>query len=218
VADEEVKMDERGWWFRSLLTAAMALWVGSAAVAAPVVIDFEALRRNDNDIPTHGTSYVEDGFLLRIATTGAGWATIGVQHPAFNGSTAIFPNTWRSDAILTKVNGGAFDIQSVDLIEHFEGIRPTVTFSGITRGGSPVSTTFRLDGNTELFETFRFPETFRDLTQVTWSHFDPENSFRLDNITLDGAPPPAVPLPPAVIAGVGAIPLLVRARRRLGAR
>jgi hypothetical protein len=186
--------------------------MSSRSVRAAVVMDFESLRVHNNDIPSVGDTYVEDGFQVHVAQNPAmpniQFAVIGDLHPGFFGSTALFPNTFaRSDVTLTRVGGGTFNILSIDLIEHFYPLTPHTSFTGHLAGGGTISVNFNLDG-LQGFQTFNFPSTFQNLESVTWTHEGSADAFRFDNITLAlpaPPPPPAAPLPAAIFLAVPGI-------------
>jgi hypothetical protein len=166
-----------------------------------IVIDFEALASSGTSV-TFVASYSEDGFTL-VDPDYAGNDAFGAPQSAttwfyVGPSTALVNNMAPgSDGItmLTKDDGGTFDVSSIDLGEvDPESPAPVaVPFTGTRADGSTVTTTFTTDGAAG-FETFTF-DGFTDLVSLSWAQQSPFHQF--DNITLD---------PPIGDSGTGETP------------
>jgi len=151
----------------------------SPVLANSVVIDFDTVVSNP------GTTYSEDGFTL---TTPGFLNFVGSGAPGFTGSTTLFNgfiNGPGNVMELKQTNGDPFTLTSIDLAELNPIVGVSVTFVGNLFGSGTVTQTFTLDG-TAVFdaETFSFPNTFTNLTSLTWAQVDPFHQF--DNIVVDG--------------------------------
>lgn len=87
-----------------------------------------------------------------------------------------------------KIDGGSFDLLSVDLAEYstFFAAPQAVTFVGVKADGSTMSTTFTTDGIIDGtgplpdFETFQFSGGFQQLVRVDIT----TTTFSMDNVTV----------------------------------
>jgi len=188
-----------------VLWLSVALFSLSAHAATPVTMDFETLRvESDQDSIIHGTSYVEDGFVLSITccepiapphstdvrTSGTLWA-------GFPGSTAMRGGKANSRIELTAVGGGIFDLISIDLatLPHTQlvdgilvpidaGTPTVVTFDGLKMDGSTVTQTF---SHTDFLNltTYNFAG-FSDLVSVSWFQLSGNlnESHQFDNVRI----------------------------------
>ena len=110
------------------------------------------------------------------------------------------------ELVLTRSDGGAFHLVSIDLAELEANQSPgsTLEFRGTKLGGGTVTQSFQLDGVAFGAEPFQFSPEFRSLTSVRWTQGDQQ----IDNIL---APEPSRLLVHAsALLGLAA---LVRARR-----
>ncbi len=165
----------------------VALFSLSAAAATPVTMDFETLRvESDQGSIIHGTSYVEDGFVLSITCCepiagpqSTDLRTSGTLWAGFPGSTAMRGGKANSRIELTAVGGGTFDLISIDLatLPHTQvvdgilvpidaGTPTVVTFDGLKLDGSTVTQTF---SHTDFLNltTYNFAG-FSHLVSVSW--------------------------------------------------
>ena len=76
------------------------------------VIDFESLMQENSGINVVGSSYEEDGFVI----TGVDLGNLGTLDGNFSGSTSLTSDS-NSILALSRVNGGPFALQSIDLSE-----------------------------------------------------------------------------------------------------
>lgn len=164
-----------------LRTSALALALGLSTMASQAtVIDFQSLEHVDNLIASHGTSYVEDGFVIsQPGTQSFPLATFGTLESRYTGSTAMFNNTIGGQTLLTKVGGGSFDMFSIDLAELNGSSVASVTFTD--NDGDMI--TFNLDGSAFGVETFNFDNRFLGITSLSWTQDSPFHQF--DNLCID---------------------------------
>lgn len=191
---------------------AAAVVCGIAAVAsfpgvagADVVMTFESLAHNDNLQTTHGSSYEENGF--RVETSVGEFLTWGTAAFGYAGSTALSTSSTSAVVTLTAVDGGVFDLLSIQIAKRDTSgsIFPVnVTFTGTKLDSSTVTATFNGTVSGVTLQNFAFPATFTDLTQVQWTGTQPH---QFDNVTL-------VPAPSAVAVLAGAAGVFGRRRRR----
>ena len=182
-----------------MLKRPMLLGIFFAALTAPVsadsiIIDFESLRQINAEVHHHGAEYFEDGFRLsaRHFEPGNPWRfnTLGTLRPEFTGSTTLFNGVSQGEAILTRADGGVFDLISIDLYE-----MPSLSPGGLTAvNGGPFHLEFfalRQDGSslttTFLVDNFLTPTTymftgFTDVVSVNWFHGPITHQF--DNIAV----------------------------------
>ena len=105
--------------------------------ANAVVMDFNSLTGNNGDV-SRGQYYVEDGFQLD--TTGAsGFDSIHPGSLGYDNNTGFFNNNVNGVTILTKVGGGLFSLDSIDLDSLNGGYHVTVNFIGTLLNGSTTS-------------------------------------------------------------------------------
>ena len=103
------------------------------------------------------------------------------------GSTSLLSNNGDGAISLTKDDGGAFTLESIDLAEHSGNPSSfDVTFTGIKSDGSEVTQAFTLDGDASGAETFAFSNDFTGLVSVSWMQgglpLNPLHDF--DNIVI----------------------------------
>jgi len=169
-----------------------ALPVAGRASLESVVIDFESLASPGTDA-TYVTTYSEDGFTLMNASDPEGATAFGSPQSDntqdYEGSAALVNNQDNGVTVLTKDDGGAFNVASIDLAElwRYGGGPRNVPFTGTRADGSTVSVTFTTDG-TEGFQTFTF-DGFTDLISLSWDQVPPYHQFDNINLTIGTADP-----------------------------
>lgn len=212
--------------FRSSLTTAIfALFLTTVAAgrADAVVIDFEALAHSGTGqqaLPGTGKFYTEKGFNFVSSAPFFNFATWGSGSVNYLGSTAL----WNGDGTgvtglttLTRADGGAFDLDSIDIGELFisNGGTPSVTFNAVYSGGGTISLRFttdgiRVTGDPSSFQTLNFTG-FTDIVSVSWLQI--ATFIQFDNVTTDGGT--AISEPGTLIPfAAGMIGLLGLARRQ----
>lgn len=188
------------------LLAAVALQCHAVSASA-AVMDFESLAHADDQIADVGFSYSEDGFLLsNLMSDGFPFASYGTSSEFFSGSTALINDNDDGPTQLTRLGGGAFNLQSIDLAELY-GLASSVSFVGTKANGSMVSASFDLDGQVGA-ETFTFGAEFTNLSSVTWSNAAYYHQF--DNISVSAVPEPASIA--MLMAGLGLLGAIGRRR------
>lgn len=167
------------------LTCAVASLFSTLALAAPlpagrITIDFEDLRTDSDLVLVAGQTYSHGGFTLTsVPFPGAGpeswFVYFGTLRDDFSGSTAIANCCAQDSTVLTRSDGGVFNLRSIDLIEtpsfnsdgtYLDAGPGHVTFVGTKRNGSIVTYTA---------EFLQFPTItkvdfagFSDLVSVSW--------------------------------------------------
>ncbi len=160
---------------------------GSSQVAT-AVMDFEALAHDGTSLVALN-SISEDGFTVRFPSNSfAKFQIFGTSDEFYAGSAAIATYSEVQTVELTKDDGGAFDLVSLDLSEYRPGpsfAPATVTFTGVRADNSTVTQTVVSDG-VFGFETVPFTG-FTDLVKVTWLSSELASApsfYQIDNITL----------------------------------
>jgi hypothetical protein len=105
-----------------------------------------------------------------------------------------------NDAVMSRLDGGLFGLESLKLIEHFDRndadptLMRTLTLTGWKPGGVTVTQTFAVD-EVVGFETFAFSASFTGLEKLTWNTDDPitwwNHAVRVDDIVVYAVPEPA---------------------------
>lgn len=199
--------------FLNLLAIVLPTAVFSAHAA---VIDFESLA-HDGFVLNVDSPYLEDGFIIQdpsvTSTDNNAFGVLGPTHPAYTGSAALFNSSLEAATMLSRQDGTAFNLFSIDLAElNGDVLNPppflTVTFDGLLASGGTVTQTFQLDGIAFGLETFAFTG-FTGLSQVSWTQGPAGLSHQFDNIVT------AIPVPAAVwLFGSGLLGLTGVARYR----
>jgi VCBS repeat-containing protein len=140
------------------------------------------------DNPTDGglhASYSEGGYTLSDLLDGApteGLRIYTSSDPYFAGSTAIRNETWNASINLHRDDGGAFDLNSLD-VDSLAPSHTSVTFEGLKADGSIVSQSFTTDDTSGL-QHVTFTSAFDDVINVRWSQNSSGESVQVDNIDV----------------------------------
>ena len=180
---------------RWVLAAALVAVFTGARDSGAITIDFESLAHTDSNVMAHLEPYSEDGFILTAPV--GNLLSNGTLRINFSGSTALFNGFVGGVQRISKDDGGAFSLISVDLSE-LNRTQPTQVFTGFLAEGGTVTQQFTLDGVAFGPETFVFGSSFGNLTAVEWGG----SAIQYDNIVV--GPPNDVDIPalptPAVLA------------------
>jgi hypothetical protein len=172
----------RGFLLTFLL---MAIFLGSTPFANATVITFDPLA---STITQQFPEYVESGFQFTgYFSSFASWGSLDVNYA---GSPALFNNRVDNTTYLTRVDGGSFSLDSIDLSEVYNlGSYETTeaVFTGQFTGGGTASYTAVLD-LVFGFQAFDFGDLFSDVTSVSWVQTSHYHQF--DNVSVDSAPVP----------------------------
>jgi len=150
--------------------AAMFLSVAALSMSAPAwatPITLDAGHPGDPQFSQMiALPYIEAGYSINAA---GGLYYLGSLDSRYAGGSNMFNATYNDVTTLTKVDGGAFDMNSIKLAMMWVGPMPSVevmTFTGVKNGGGTVSQTF--DVSNTQFETYSFDDDFSDLLGVSW--------------------------------------------------
>ena len=184
-----------------------SLMVATAAHAGVVTLNFDSLTTNDALEHFLPPVYTEDGFTLTAThdnpqTNPSDFAYFGTLAPQYPGETMLFHHDSLGEITLTRSDGGAFDLFSMELAE----------VPNLDVNGQPVSTSFditftgtRADGSAvaEVFNGAGFPAVstvlfsgFTDLESVHWFQgpggLQPgDGAHQFDNIAVQAVPEPS---------------------------
>ena len=163
-----------------------------SSVKAAIIVTFQpSFHPGTADITSQ---WVEKG--LRFFTPN-GITINDVSDPLFpfNGTPYAQLLSNQAPLSITSVNSSPFSVSAIDLAEYSTvfATPTTISFTGTLVGGGTVSTTFVtdgiIDGNGPLqdFQTFTFPASFSNLTQVTTN----AAPFSFDNLQATIVPEPS---------------------------
>lgn len=163
------------------------------------VITFESLAHADGNIVEYGATYTEGGFLFTNTATiedsglPPSFATFGSEFYGYTGSTALFNDYYMGTTVLTRLDGGAFSFNSIDLAELYPMDDPSyafdVTFNGLLANGSSVSQTVTLDNLTGV-QNYVFGSAFGNVVSVNWAQGG-DDFHQFDNVNAAPVPEPA---------------------------
>lgn len=198
-----------------LSVAALAVFVGAASPSAlaNIVLDFESVASSTKMYAGVSNEYSSFGFKLESSA----FASWGTSSSNYAGSTALFNLFDNDTTVLSRTDGGAFNLLSIDLSEAFRGGRSTtVDFVGTRVDGTQVVESVVMDGIFG-FESFNFSHLI-GVTSVFWSQGSSYHQF--DNVALGlmGDPNPGggavVPVPGAYLLGAFGLALAGLVKRR----
>ena len=173
----------------NLLFAAAAV-VGlslTGAANAQVVMDFQDLEMIDSLTHNWGYTYTSGDWTISHPNSEPfEFATFGTLEGRYPGSTALYNNTVNGIITFERIDGAAFDIQSIDIsaLNHTGPV--TVNFTGNLHGGGQVFDSFTTTGSQNGLQTHTFDASFVNLVSVEWVQIGPFHQF--DNITIVPAP------------------------------
>jgi PEP-CTERM motif len=174
------------------LTVAVA--VTPLALTAQTTLTFDANACTGTGSFVAPSPYIESGFELTFTGGGDTYGAWCSSSPNYPGSPDIGIASGGEQATLTKVGGGTFSLQSIDLATLFGGgAGGSVFFTGDLSGGGTVtaSGTFDAASGPPTFSTFNFDDSWTDLADVYFVQgpAENENTFQFDNVVLDSPVP-----------------------------
>jgi hypothetical protein len=191
----------RGGGKPCLLVAGATLAILTPFQAAQaVIIDFQSLEQNNQNVNGVGFTYTEDGFTLDNLSTPNPFKFFGTQASRYPGSTALLNDTVDGITRLTQNGGGLFDLNSIQLTSANGDDSVTVNFTGTKADSSTVSQAFTTDAILSTLETFTFNSSFTNLVSVRWIQASPFHQFDNINVTPSATP---VPEPSAILGLLG---------------
>lgn len=192
---------------RSLFVAVVGVLASASTALGNITMDFESLTQSPV-LAGSGTafladSYSESGFNVKSSA----FASWEAGSSNYAGSTALFAMFDTDTVVLSRDNGGVFNLDSIDLSEAFTAPGPGagVNFVGTRRDGSQVQEFVAIDGQFG-FETHSFTG-FNDLVSVQWQQGTTYHQF--DNLSMS-----VVPVPGAVFLGLVGLGVVSWVRRR----
>jgi hypothetical protein len=182
-----------------LLFCLLTATFGFALESHAYLVTFDTLAHADDTFADHGNLYTEAGFRFESIDPLAGglpglFSTAGTQlEGIYTGSTALFNNTYRGDTVLTRDNGGTFDLNSLSLAETVAlGEAVQVAITGMKQDGSTVSLVITLDG---LYGAQNFVlNDYKGLVSATWTQVGDGDFHQFDNVDATPTPIPAAAL------------------------
>jgi len=156
---------------RTLVAVFVVVVMSVPAHAATVVtLDFEDLRIDNTAINCGSPTYSAEGLTL-TALSDAGnppaFCAVGTLSPSFSGSVSLYHHIGTREIVLTRTDGGPFQLLSIDLVE-----LPALDVFGQPIDFGPFPVTFvgvRANGKTVTATATVIP--FPEVTTVTFHGF-----------------------------------------------
>lgn len=199
---------------------AIALFVPAVEASSSTIIDFNELTYTDpfyqfvNPVNSGGFTFSND------CPSAATLECMGVWNKdsafqADTGHAAVFVNFAYSTTLMTRNNGEAFNLISIDLADaRNDGLSVNIDLTFYHSDGSINVQSVTLDHSKGL-ETFTFDQT--DLASVSWKTISGANGWnQFDNVVVDDVAIISIPEPQTIImllAGLGLLGFLLRCRK-----
>lgn len=149
------------------------------------VIDFQQLEVIGLGFSSWGFHVEEDGYQIDNVGPNS-LSSFGTLDERYPGSTALFDNSIDGTITVSRIDGGAFTLRSIDIAPLNAADPVTVNFTGVTVSGDLVNSSFTHSGSAIALETHIFPPGFNRLQSVSWRQIAPFHQF--DNIVLVCSP------------------------------
>jgi hypothetical protein len=222
------------------LVLVLLVWIAGQARADLVTLHFEDVALPPTGL---GSLIVYDAQGYTLAST-SGFSSRGPGTDSSNYTPETSPGSGvvstslaafsPGTITLVRDDGGAFNLDSIDLAREFRfntpdvgQAYPVVTFTGVTSGGGLVTESFTADQAGFSFATFAFSSDFTGLLSVSWQQppftsGTPTNPapglHQFDNLMLSSSAV-AAPEPSTVALALSAVPVGIagwlRRRRRV---
>ncbi len=169
----------------------LLLWgILSISAVHAGTIDFSDLTTSGTEAGSVQSPYLHDGFQLII--DGGIFLFWDTGNPFFLGQTAVFPSDVGQSILLSRADGGAFGLMSIDLAPFvpFVPIPYSVTFSGTRKDGTQITQIIEVNSSDSF--TRGVLGNFDGLLTVRWTQ-DATNFSQATNIVVsaEAAPEPA---------------------------
>lgn len=199
---------------------------GLACVMAPSVataqtITFDAIGANQGDATWFGESYIENGIVFTSSGNDlVSWAS-GYGFNADSGGRTLFSNAWGSYLNFSAVNGGTFNLISLDIADGYNTPETGPVAYMYNIGGNNYYGTFTLDNlvGLQTFDLNLIGLTSFGVQQTSYTgNRNTYHGSQVDNVVLDIQSAVAEPSTWAMmLLGFGGIGYSMRRRRKYGA-
>jgi hypothetical protein len=143
------------------------------------VLDFEDLAFS-GVLQALPTPYLRDGFALINSTRSL--KAVGSESVQYLNTTAVIADPG-STTTLARTDGSPFALVKIDLSAYDDG-HPGIVyyFAGTTVAGGTVTTMISLLTSGRAFVTYTLPESFADVTSVSWTMNNADTEQYFDNV------------------------------------
>ena len=194
---------------RKLILMSIIAALAVPAMAAPTLIDFEALAHTGAYVSHAPIS--EDGFTLTGNLYITGSNANSFQADMYKGSATAFSNTTNGSVYLVKDDSGSFDLISIDLARFSDSHTGSVQVNiiGYDNAGTQMTNQiFTLPSyGDESLHTYTLNSSFLGIYKASWAQTLYYHQF--DNIVLN-----VIPAPGAILLGSIGVSLVGWLKRR----